>query len=91
MVTSSPSLRKVLLSPPPRSMSLDPLHDSSSMEPKDSGSFEDTKNPVTVGYLTERGKIKTTVRHSMTGVLFSVLLVTSNMHFICFIVPDNMK
>lgn len=38
MVTSSPSFRKVLLSPPPRSMLFDPLHDSSSMEPKLSGS-----------------------------------------------------
>lgn len=41
IVTVSPSFRNVLVSPPPRSIVLDPLHDNSSIEPKLSGSFKE--------------------------------------------------
>lgn len=41
-VTSSPSFRKVLVSPLPRSIVFDPRHESSSKEPKLSGSFMHT-------------------------------------------------
>lgn len=50
-VTSSPSFKKVLDSPLPRSIVLDPLHESSSIEPKLSGFFVHT-NTVSVLYNT---------------------------------------
>lgn len=85
MVTSSLSFRKVLVSPPPRSMLFDPLHDSSSMEPKLSGSWWDTVHALYTD-ATQHGQDRK-VDHSLHNPAWNCSNCCYSVHMFSWIPP----